>query len=681
MAMQSDYMDKPIKIQDLLFPLAPLSVYLYTCAPGIGFGDTAILIDNILQLRLNSQVNTHPLTVMLGYLFSKLPFGNPAFKANLLSVFAGTLSVYLLYLAVKIAIQNRWIASLTALAFMVSHSMWWHSTIIENYALNSALTGILLLVLMQYHRSRRRLWILCLFFLTGFGLFNHVQMAFSGAAAGAVFLGALPRQRHKLQFFLYCSLALVAGLLPWAMLLVRDMLQSGAPVATLKNAFFGPFGHVFFSAGLRGGLETFALLYLFQFPNLFILLPPIGIYFAAVRLHGSSVFWALCAFTGLTIGIFAFYETWDRFAFLLPAFMILFFFSAFSLNRLWRVIQVKGPLTRYGIPGLLLLSVAATPIFYSYVHKNGDHPDSIWYRQYNNNYSRNLYDHAGFIIQPDKGRYREVERFAELLFEKLPPGAIYLDDDSRTYYPLADYYQKYLNRRKDLKILLINSWGIRGWGATARHLRDELEKAYNSGIPFFMASLAHPYSDVAHFARENGNFEFKRYYLSEKQWIYKLETVAAKVDRPFPGLSGKSGYIDFQPDMVHRQSDAVVQRQLMTSFIGEWRHSDQLFVYYQKPDGFITITVDADRDGWVYLTLFITKAPDFSQIAVRVNTDAQTAVLDLYHPLVTRLKHPLNKKFLINKGLNTLKISINNTSARPHARRAGLDGLGYEFIP
>src|SRR5687767_12196169 len=82
------------------FALVPPIFYMWTACRTIGFGDTALMVDAIKRGLVDAQVNTHPLTVMTGMLFQNIPWGNYAFRATLVSVFYGSLTVLTFYLVV-----------------------------------------------------------------------------------------------------------------------------------------------------------------------------------------------------------------------------------------------------------------------------------------------------------------------------------------------------------------------------------------------------------------------------------------------------------------------------------------------------------------------------------------------------------------------------------------------------
>ena len=127
------------------FLFIPPLFYIATMARTIGFGDTALLVNDIQRAGLESHVNNHPLTVLTGVIFNALfPFKELAIRATLVSVFYGSLAVAAFYCLLLFELGSVLSAILGSLLLMVCHSLWWHSTVIENYAASAFLLTLCL---------------------------------------------------------------------------------------------------------------------------------------------------------------------------------------------------------------------------------------------------------------------------------------------------------------------------------------------------------------------------------------------------------------------------------------------------------------------------------------------------------------------------------------------------------
>jgi hypothetical protein len=133
-------------------------------APDIGLGDTALLIDQMARLTLNSHVNNHNWTIFIGHLFTLLPIENLAFKGNLASLFQGSLAIILFYILLREMGLGRMAASLISGVLMVSYSFWWHSTIVESYAANAFFLLLTFFMLIRHQNMGKNRYLYAAFF-------------------------------------------------------------------------------------------------------------------------------------------------------------------------------------------------------------------------------------------------------------------------------------------------------------------------------------------------------------------------------------------------------------------------------------------------------------------------------------------------------------------------------------
>lgn len=121
----------------LFFTLTTLTfiLYLITLSPTVTWGDSAKLTMFVHNTEISIRQGYHPLHTIIGLLFSYLPFGDYAYRQNLMSACFGALTVGLVYL-----ILFRWTRSVVAaiggaLSLTVSHVFWMLSVINESYTL------------------------------------------------------------------------------------------------------------------------------------------------------------------------------------------------------------------------------------------------------------------------------------------------------------------------------------------------------------------------------------------------------------------------------------------------------------------------------------------------------------------------------------------------------------------
>jgi len=159
--------------------LTGFGLYLFTMCPTVYSGDSGELITACGVLGI-AHPPGYPLYVLLGKIFSVIiPFGNIAYRINLMSAFFGALTCGILYLIIK-GIEERGqrtedrnlrailCALCSALVLAFSNSLWSQSTMAEVYSLNGffvALIIYLLLLPTSYYLLPALLF--------GLGLGNH----------------------------------------------------------------------------------------------------------------------------------------------------------------------------------------------------------------------------------------------------------------------------------------------------------------------------------------------------------------------------------------------------------------------------------------------------------------------------------------------------------------------------
>src|SRR5207245_1270640 len=104
-------------------------------------------------------------------LFSFLPFGDVAYRANLLSAVCAALAVAIVYLAALQLTQSEFASLVAALALAVSPVFWSQAVIAEVYALNALFVAALIYGAIVGRWSARRLPLLALLF--GLALTHH----------------------------------------------------------------------------------------------------------------------------------------------------------------------------------------------------------------------------------------------------------------------------------------------------------------------------------------------------------------------------------------------------------------------------------------------------------------------------------------------------------------------------
>jgi hypothetical protein len=142
---------KSVIVPVLVFVL-PLALYLRTLAPTVGQHDTFEF--QVLSYKLGIAHPTgYPLYVMLGKLFTLLPFGDVAYRVNLSSALFASLTVLVLYLTIDHMTADRSSSALAALCFAFTYSFWSQAVEAEVYALNALFVCLVSYLLLRSFRG------------------------------------------------------------------------------------------------------------------------------------------------------------------------------------------------------------------------------------------------------------------------------------------------------------------------------------------------------------------------------------------------------------------------------------------------------------------------------------------------------------------------------------------------
>ncbi|MFA5779573.1 MAG: DUF2723 domain-containing protein [Elusimicrobiota bacterium] len=234
--------------------LTSFGLYLFTMCPTVYSGDSGELTTACSVLGI-AHPPGYPLYVLFGKIFTLIiPFGNIAYRINLMSAFFGALSCWMVYLIVKES-EQKWTkvneskssfhflslpftALITALFLAFSNSLWSQSTMAEVYSLNSFFVALIIYFLLVNHS--RQNYSLLVIFLLGMGLGNHHTLVLS--IPGIVYL-ILQREKVKrsedkntfsfsLSYFLTFLLFFILGFSVYLFMIVRSQQN---PIADWDN--------------------------------------------------------------------------------------------------------------------------------------------------------------------------------------------------------------------------------------------------------------------------------------------------------------------------------------------------------------------------------------------------------------------------------------------------------------
>ena len=245
--------DAPVWLLSTALAAAVLSVYWQTLCPTVPGGDSGELIQVAIEMGV-AHPPGYPTWTMMAYAFSRLPWGEPAWRVNLSSAVCGALSSALLSAAIGSWVGCAWTGIAAGGAFAFSPLVWMYAVQGEVFALNNLMNALLLFLLVRY----------------------DAQPTLGRACAGAFAIGLALTNQHTIVFFCapYAVWALLVGgralLTPRALAcLVLSGLLGLSPYAYLvlvggEQAAWGSWGDTssvqgFFTHVLRREYGTFRL--------------------------------------------------------------------------------------------------------------------------------------------------------------------------------------------------------------------------------------------------------------------------------------------------------------------------------------------------------------------------------------------------------------------------------------
>jgi hypothetical protein len=394
--------------QALALPIfvAALGLYGLTLAPTV-----VTLFDDSLEFQLVTyqlgiaHPSGYPLYTLLGWLFTRLPIGDVAYRVNLMSAVFGALTVALAYLiGLELVAGLRqlsgkgpgdrsrqpWIEILAALigavSLAVSPVFWSQATVAEVYTLNAAfVAGILWLLVRRRWQEKNDMLsekrLLALAFLFGLSLTHHRTMIFLLPAIIFYLWGHFRDWRQRTRLVLETKDHLPAGVL-WtgvrlATALVAPLMlylyiplrgHVGSLDGSYTNTLAGFWQHVTASGygvfifqnpfGAERGVDFYFSLFLQQFGPLGLAAGLVGL--VALRQRGVRSLTGIAFITYFAFNLF--YRVADIQVFFIPPFLIWAIWVGVASG--WLLGELRSVSTNRLTSMRLILSLATVLLFF-----------------------------------------------------------------------------------------------------------------------------------------------------------------------------------------------------------------------------------------------------------------------------------------------------------------------------
>ncbi len=421
-------------------------LYIATCAPGPLWQDSGMyqyrIWHNDIQGNLGLALS-HPLYHIIGIGVKHIRLGEFAYGINLISAVAAAFTIANLFLLLRLWLGRILPAVIAAATLALSHTFWRHAVITETYTLYTALLMTELLVLLQYVKTKRIVFLYLLGLFNGLAIANHMFAAIAFVCYLVFLIFLLARRQIRLRHFGIIVLLWIIGAFPYEYLILKNIIRTGDFTATLASALFGSSWqrnvlNVSFSAGL---VKENLLLLIYNFPT-----PNVIFFFAGLwglrRISPAHNFANILLALLILFFVFAFrYTVPDRYAFFIPFYCLASILIGVGFNLL--IPKPNRRILCWIIFIFALLPIPAYIIAPGIAQKQKFNLSTRADVPYRNDYI--------WFLQPWKAGYSGAEKFADEVFEILEPSAVVYADNTMVY-PLL-YMQEVKGKRADIKII------------------------------------------------------------------------------------------------------------------------------------------------------------------------------------------------------------------------------------
>jgi transmembrane protein TMEM260 (protein O-mannosyltransferase) len=186
--------------------------------PGVGFWDTGEF-QTVLPLLGTAHPTGYPTYVLIGFLANILltPFGEPAFRINLLSLLAVAFAAGATVALMRRLIDSTPIAMATGLGLSLTPVVWANATRADPHPIHLAFVALLLLVLVTWEQKRRAgtpdadRWLVAAAVVFGLSAGNHSLTLLLAPPIGLYVLATEPRIVLRPRLLGLCALAVIGS--------------------------------------------------------------------------------------------------------------------------------------------------------------------------------------------------------------------------------------------------------------------------------------------------------------------------------------------------------------------------------------------------------------------------------------------------------------------------------------
>src|SRR5215207_2980770 len=175
-----------------LIGIAALALYIRTLAPSLLWGDSAEF--QTLSYTLGM---THPsgymTQILFGKFFTYLPFGNIAYRVNLMSAFFGALAVAETYLIIRLLGGGRLAGLSAAILLTLTEGFWWRALLAESYAPAAGMLAAIWLLVLLWRNTGSWVYLFLAGLMGGLSLGIHSTVVMTAVSVLVFMLLTAPK--------------------------------------------------------------------------------------------------------------------------------------------------------------------------------------------------------------------------------------------------------------------------------------------------------------------------------------------------------------------------------------------------------------------------------------------------------------------------------------------------------
>jgi len=464
-----------------------LAFYVYTLSPSLGWEDAPKFPTQAYLHKLSALPWNHPIYILIGYLFTKIPVGDVAYRVNLVSAVFGSLTLVVMFSLLRLLFSSekgagenvKLVAALGAtLSLMVSRTFWFHSVTTEVYIVLSFFTVAIIYCLARFDIKGETRFLYLGFFLYGLSVSVHLMTvcALPGLVIYLIMMAPIS-SGHKgtslnLRRIATSGLFFLIGFSLYLGIAVKDFIY-------INNGIHAPLTTINF---LTGGRFKANVLYA-TYPLYYSPLQAIGYHFYDFMVFGTLLgIFGIFRFLvkdirrfGYIFSIYASYLAFailyyvsDQNAFYLPALTIFAVFIGYGLLGLFGLFKTRAKVSVVAAASMAVLLVAPVIVYHTlpdYIAGLDQEQREKWEERVIFNYGRRgnwelqakwQQEGRGLLIKhylnPNQRGDFTAREYGESILDSLPPNSVFITGGLFDWYAYAliDYLQVVENKRPDV---------------------------------------------------------------------------------------------------------------------------------------------------------------------------------------------------------------------------------------